>query len=294
MLGQSAAVADVLTAFLAQGHVLLEGVPGVAKTLLARSLASALGLQFTRVQFTPDLMPSDILGTSVFRANTGTFELMRGPVFTQILVADEINRTPPKTQSALLECMEERQVTLDGETHPLDASFFVVATQNPLELEGTYPLPEAQLDRFLMRVRVTYPALESEVAVVKSFHQRAGTAPSVGTVLGPGELGALRANAARIACDDSVVRYAVLLARKTRDNPRVRLGASPRAAQALLAAAKARAALETRAFVTPDDVKAISASVLNHRLILSAEAEVEGVSADDVIRQTLDEVEVPR
>ncbi|EPX59602.1 MoxR-like ATPases [Cystobacter fuscus DSM 2262] len=294
VLGQPHVVADLVTAFLARGHVLLEGVPGVAKTLTARSMASALGLGFTRVQFTPDLMPSDILGTHVFRPQEGAFQLVKGPIFTEVLVADEINRTPPKTQSALLEAMEERQVTLEGTAHALPAHFFVVATQNPLELEGTYPLPEAQLDRFLMRVRVGYPSPEAELDMVRAFHQRQGRPPQVERVLDAPTLLELQARAAAVACDDSILDYTVRLIRETRANPRVRLGASPRSAQALLAAAKARAALHGRDFVTPDEVKAVCPSVLNHRLLLKAEAEVEGLTADDVLRHTLERVQVPR
>jgi MoxR-like ATPase len=294
VLGQPHVVADLVTAFLARGHVLLEGVPGVAKTLTARSMASALGLDFTRVQFTPDLMPSDILGTNVFRPQDNAFQLVKGPVFTEVLVADEINRTPPKTQAALLEAMEERQVTIDGTTHALPPHFFVVATQNPLELEGTYPLPEAQLDRFLMRVRVGYPPPEAELDMVRGFHQRQGQAARVERVLEAPILLELQTRAASVACDESVLAYAVRLIRETRANPRVRLGASPRSAQALLAAAKARAALNGGDFVTPDDVKAVCPSVLNHRLLLKAEAEVEGLTADDVLRQTLERVQVPR
>jgi MoxR-like ATPase len=294
VLGQQHVVADLVTAFLARGHVLLEGVPGVAKTLTARSMAAALGLQFTRIQFTPDLMPSDILGTNVFNPGDNAFKLVRGPIFTEVLVADEINRTPPKSQAALLEAMEERQVTIDGTTWPLPPHFFVVATQNPLELEGTYPLPEAQLDRFLMRVRVGYPAQDAELAMLRGFHQREGRAASVERVLDVPTLAELQARAARVASDDSILAYVVQLIRETRANPRVRLGASPRSAQGLLAAAKARAALLGADFVTPDDVKAVVPSVLNHRLLLKPEAEVEGVTADDVLRQTLERVQVPR
>jgi MoxR-like ATPase len=294
VLGQPHVITDLVTAFLARGHVLLEGVPGVAKTLAARSMAGALGLQFTRVQFTPDLMPSDILGTNIFNPAENAFRLMRGPVFTELLVADEINRTPPKTQAALLEAMEERQVTIDGTSHPLASHFFVVATQNPLELEGTYPLPEAQLDRFLMRVRVGYPEADAEVAMLRGFHQREGKSPSVERVLDVPTLVELQQRAARVTCDESILSYVVKLIRETRAHPRVRLGASPRSAQAVLAAAKARAGLMGNDFVTPDDVKAVVPSVLNHRLLLKAEAEVEGVTPDDVLRQTLEQVKVPR
>jgi MoxR-like ATPase len=294
VLGQTKPIADLVTAFLARGHVLLEGVPGVAKTLIARSLASALGLSFARVQFTPDLMPADILGTSVFRPDEESFRLVKGPIFTEVLVADEINRTPPKTQAALLEAMEERQVTIDGTSRPLDERFFVVATQNPLELEGTYPLPEAQLDRFMMRVKVGYPELEAEQAMVRLYHQRQGAPPKVERVLQAGELDALQREAAAVRCDESVLAYVVAVVRKTRQSAPLRLGASPRASQMLLGAAKARAALRGQAFVTPDEVKEVAPSVLNHRLVLRAEAEVEGLTAEDVLRQVLDEVPVPR
>jgi MoxR-like ATPase len=294
IFGQQALISDLLTALLARGHVLLEGVPGVAKTLAARSLAQALSLQFNRVQFTPDLMPSDLLGTHVFRPQQGTFELLRGPLFTELLVADEINRTPPKTQAALLEAMEERQISLEGQTHRLDPGFFVVATQNPLELEGTYPLPEAQLDRFLMRIRVGYPAETEELSAVRAFHERKGAQPSIAPVVGREALRALQAQAGAVLCDDSVLAYAVRVTRQTRQDARVRLGASPRAAQALVAAAKARAVLHGRDFAMPDDVKEVSQSVLNHRLILTPEAEVEGVSTSEVIARTLEQVQVPR
>ncbi|MBL8915725.1 MAG: MoxR family ATPase [Archangium sp.] len=294
VLGQSKVLADLLTAFLARGHVLLEGVPGVAKTLTARTLANALGLSFARIQFTPDLMPSDVIGTSVFRPNDGTFQLVKGPVFTEVLVADEINRTPPKTQAALLEAMEERQVTIDGTSHQLAPWFFVVATQNPLELEGTYPLPEAQLDRFLMRVRVSYPDEAAERSMLQRSHERGGKNPTVAKITNADELNALQTAAGAVKCDASIVEYVLKLIRATREERRVKLGASPRAGQALLASAKARAALLQRDFVTPDEVKAVAASVLNHRLMLKAEAEVEGVSADDVIARVLEQVPVPR
>jgi MoxR-like ATPase len=294
VLGQPRVLADLVTAYLARGHVLLEGVPGVAKTLLARSLAAALGLEFTRVQFTPDLMPNDILGTSVFHPQEGTFRFIKGPVFTEVLVADEINRTPPKTQAALLEAMQERQVTVDGTPHKLNERFFVVATQNPIELEGTYPLPEAQLDRFLMRVKVGYPDAASEQQMVRAFHERRGAEPKVERVLAPEELDALQRNASEIRCDESLFDYVVRLVRETRQLGRVRLGASPRSAQALLASAKARAALEGNGFVTPDDVKAVAPSVLSHRLLLTPEAQVEGTSPEDVISSVLDRVPVPR
>ncbi|MBM4778507.1 MAG: MoxR family ATPase [Archangiaceae bacterium] len=294
VVGQPKVLADLMTTFLARGHVLLEGVPGVAKTLTARTMAQALGLTFTRIQFTPDLMPTDVVGTSVFRPQDGSFQLVKGPVFTEVLVADEINRTPPKTQAALLEAMEERQVTIDGTTHPLPNAFFVVATQNPLELEGTYPLPEAQLDRFMMRVKVGYPDQQAEQTMLLKYHERRGATPSVPRVLSTEELAELQTRAFNITCEPSILEYVVRIVRASRDDRRLRLGASPRSAQSLLAAARARAALERREFVTPDEVKAVAPSVLNHRLIVRAEAEVEGISSEDVVRQLLERVEVPR
>ena len=294
VLGQEAVLADLLTTFLARGHALLEGVPGVAKTLTARTMASALGLSFARIQFTPDLMPTDVVGTSVFRPQDASFQLVKGPVFTEVLVADEINRTPPKTQAALLEAMQERQVTIDGTTHPLAPHFFVVATQNPLELEGTYPLPEAQLDRFMMRIRVGYPAEAAEREMLARAHARAGQPPEVQQAVTLEELAALQAHAAQVKCDPSIVDYVLKLVRATREEPRLKLGASPRCGEALLAAAKARAALLQKDFVTPDEVKAVAPSVLNHRLQVKAEAEVEGVTVDQLIARVLEQVAVPR
>jgi len=295
VFGQQDVIVELLTGFLARGHVLLEGPPGVAKTLTARTLAESLGLGFRRVQFTPDLMPSDILGTSVFRPGSGDFALVKGPIFTDVLVADELNRTPPRTQAALLEAMEERQVTLEGQTHPLPPHFFVVATQNPLELEGTYPLPEAQLDRFLIRVRVDYPDAAAELAMLEDTHRHRGRRASPEARLLDGQsLAALQEAAAALPCEASILAYVVNLVRHTREDPRVQLGASPRAAQGLLAAAKARAALEGQDFVTPDHVKAVAPSVLTHRLVLRGEAEIEGMRAEDVLRQALSSVQVPR
>ena len=294
VVGQDAAVTGLIIALLCRGHVLLEGVPGVAKTLLVRALSGALQLGTKRVQFTPDLMPGDVTGSLVYDARTAQFSFREGPVFTNLLLADEINRTPPKTQASLLEAMEERQVTLEGQTHPLPPHFFVVATQNPLELEGTYPLPEAQLDRFLMRVRVGYPDADSEQRMLAAFHARGGQSPTLSGLLDGPSLPALQDAAARLACEDSVIAYVVNLVRFTREDPRVVLGASPRAAQGLLAAAKARAALEGQHFVTPDHVKAVSGAVLEHRLVLRGEAEVEGIRPADVLAHALESVQVPR
>ena len=298
VIGQQAAVDEVIAALLAQGHVLLEGVPGLAKTLLARSLAQALGLSFTRIQFTPDLMPADIVGTSIFDFHKGEFRVQRGPVFTQVLLADEINRTPPKTQAALLEAMEERQVTIDGTTHPLAPPFFVMATQNPLDHEGTYPLPEAQLDRFLAKVVLGYPQPADEVEVYRRFLDgRLGlTAQSVqvAAVFGEGELPAFQGLLRQVHVEDKVLHWVRELVAATRAAPRLLAGASPRAGLALLAAGRAWAAMEGRAFVIPDDIKRLAAPVLAHRLVLSPDAELEGSSAAEVLAEILDGLPVPR
>ncbi|HET6438774.1 MAG TPA: MoxR family ATPase [Anaeromyxobacter sp.] len=298
VVGQRGPIGELVSALVAGGHVLLEGVPGVAKTLLAKALARALDLRFGRVQFTPDLMPSDILGTSVYRPDSGTFELRRGPIFTEVLLADEVNRTPPKTQAALLEAMEERQVTLDGQRQPLPAAFFVVATQNPVEYEGTYPLPEAQADRFLLKVRMDYPAEAEEAEILRraasglDVHDLA--AAGVTPVMGPQELAALRANARTLAVSPQVLGYVASLVRGSRELSRARLGASPRAGVGLLATARARAALAGAEWVTPDDVKAVAPAVLRHRLVLRAEAELEGATPDDLVQELLETIEVPR
>jgi MoxR-like ATPase len=298
LVGQEPVVEALLTALVARGHVLLEGVPGVAKTLLAKSLARALDLDFKRVQFTPDLMPQDLLGTSIFRPDQGAFQLVKGPIFTELLLADELNRTPPKTQSALLEAMEERQVTLDGTRHPLGEDFFVIATQNPLELEGTYPLPEAQTDRFLMKLLLPYPAQAEELEVLRRHHKgfAAGQDPSseVRPVVGREGLLLLRKAALAVTVDETLLGYIVALCRRTREHAQLRLGASPRAAVALLNAAKARAALRGQSYLTPDEVKAVALPVLRHRLVLRPEAELEGATADQVIEGLLQQVEIPR
>jgi MoxR-like ATPase len=298
VVGQAEPVRQLLAALVAGGHVLLEGVPGVAKTLLAKTLARTLDLRFGRVQFTPDLMPADILGTSVYLAQAGTFELRRGPIFTDVLLADEINRTPPKTQSALLEAMEERQVTLDGERLALGSDFFVIATQNPVEYEGTYPLPEAQTDRFTMKIRVGYPEAAEEVEILRRSADRPDghdlDAAGVVAVLARGELAALRERARRLAVADPLLDYVARLVRGSRQLSRVRLGASPRAGVALLAAARAGAALRGADWLSPDDVKAAAPPVLRHRLVLRPEAELEGASAEELVAELLDTVPVPR
>jgi len=298
VVGQRRPIGELLAALVAGGHVLLEGVPGVAKTLLAKALARALDLRFGRVQFTPDLMPSDILGTSVYRPDRGTFELRRGPIFTEVLLADEVNRTPPKTQAALLEAMEERQVTLDGQRQPLPPAFFVIATQNPVEYEGTYPLPEAQADRFLLKVRMDYPAAAEELEILRraaaglDVHDLA--AAGVTPVLGPEELAALRARTRTLSVSPQVLEYVARIVRGSRELSRARLGASPRAGVGLLATARAHSALLGAEWVTPEDVKEVAPAVLRHRLVLRAEAELEGAVPDDLVKELLDTVEVPR
>jgi len=294
VVGQDESLAQLLGALACTGHVLIEGPPGVAKTLLARSVARALGLRFARVQFTPDMLPSDLTGTMVLRG--GELEFRPGPVFTNILLADEINRTPPKTQAALLEAMQEGQVSVEGEERPLPDPFLVIATQNPIEYEGTYPLPEAQLDRFMLRVELGYPSAEQERAML-SLPRRGLTPDALGAirqVIGPDELRATRAEIDETAVSEEVAGYVVDLVRRTRELPSVALGASPRAAVHLLVAAKATARLAGRAFVTPDDVAATAPAALGHRLILTPEAELERFGARDAIRAALEDVPVPR
>jgi MoxR-like ATPase len=290
VIGQEQALDDVLTALLAEGHVLLEGVPGVAKTLLARAVAAATGMQFARVQFTPDLMPADLCGTRVYSPETRTWEVHKGPVFCEVLLADEINRTPPKTQAALLEAMEERQVTLDGTRHDLGAAFFVVATQNPLEFEGTYPLPEAQTDRFLLKVVVGYPAPEAELALLAGGARHRATLPAA--VLDRQTLRGLQRSAAAVRVDDSVRRYVLDLLHGTRASTSLRLGASPRAGLMLVRAAQARALMLGRSYVLPDDVKAVAVPVLRHRLALSTDAELDGLDVVRVLQALLDKIAV--
>jgi MoxR-like ATPase len=298
VVGQEQAMDEILVGLLAGGHVLLRGVPGVAKTLMARALAAALGMDFRRVQFTPDLMPADIIGTNVFDFQREVFHLQKGPVFTQLLLADEINRTPPKTQAALLEAMQERQVTIDGQRHELDEPFFVIATQNPLDHEGTYPLPEAQLDRFLLEVVVGYPAPDDEIEVYRRF--MAGTLsietrePELEAVVQPQEILALRALLAHVHVEDKLLGYLQALVAATRSSTHLAYGASPRAGMALLGAARAWAALEGRSFVIPDDIKRMAHPVLRHRLIITPDAELDGLDAEGVLNRVLDSVEVPR
>lgn len=298
IVGQEESFELLVVALLTGGHVLLEGVPGTAKTLMAKTLAQLVQAKFTRVQFTPDLMPSDILGTGVFDLASGRFNLKKGPIFTQILLADEINRSPAKTQSALLEAMEERQVNLDGERHLLDAPFMVIATQNPVEYEGTYPLPEAQLDRFLFKVLVPYSPLDTEVEVLRRYHhgfdahdlEAAGLKPFI-----PAEAVAQARQAIKqVLVEDGILNYIARLTAASRQSPDIVLGASTRAATHILLASKTYAALQGRDYVTPDDVKFVALPICRHRILLKPEAEIEGLDADAVIRRLLGQVEVPR
>jgi MoxR-like ATPase len=298
IVGQDRALELMLIALLSDGHVLVEGVPGTAKTLLARAFAAALGVGFNRIQFTPDLMPGDVLGTNLFDFRTNAFVLTKGPVFTDVLVADEINRTPPKTQAALLQAMQERAVTIDGKTHPLSGGFMVLATQNPIEQEGTYPLPEAQLDRFLFKITVGYPARDEERNMVR-VHGHRTASPSIAEfgiqpVAGLEDLLAMRRTVAAIRLEEPIVDYVVDLVRATRGRPALLCGASPRAANMLATAARARAAVQGRGFVIPDDVKALALPVLRHRVVLAPGAEIEGLTADQAVARVVEEVEAPR
>ncbi|MFB4197452.1 AAA family ATPase [Streptomyces carpaticus] len=298
VVGQDAAVTGLVVALLCKGHVLLEGVPGVAKTLLVKTLATALELDTKRVQFTPDLMPSDITGSLVYDTRTAEFSFQPGPVFTNLLLADEINRTPPKTQASLLEAMEERQVSVDGTPRPLPEPFLVAATQNPVEYEGTYPLPEAQLDRFLLKLTLPLPTREQEVDVLNrhaaGFDPRDLGAAGVRTVAGPDELAAARAEVAEVTVSPEISGYVVDLCRATRTSPSLALGVSPRGAKALLSTARAWAWLSGRTYVIPDDVKALALPTLRHRVRLRPESEMEGITADTVINGLLAHVPVPR
>ncbi len=297
VVGNEQTIFALLVALLAGGHILLEGVPGTAKTLLVRVLARSLGLEFRRIAFTPDLMPSDVVGTNVFDPRSATFSLRRGPVFTNLLLADEINRTPPKTQSALLEAMEEHQATIDGDVQPLPAPFMVCATQNPIEYEGTYPLPEAQLDRFLVRSRTVYPSAEQECALiaraVDGFDARDLDAAGVTTVASGAEIVAAQSGVRAVFLSPSLQAYIYAIVAATRSAADVALGASPRAALALVRAAQAAATIDGRAFATPDDVKGIAPLVLEHRLIARPEAELEGVETGTIVARILAAVPAP-
>jgi len=296
--GQEPVVFGVLAALLVRGHVILEGVPGVAKTLLVKALGRALALDFRRIQFTPDLMPSDVTGNMVYESSTGAFHFRTGPLFANLVLADEINRTPPKTQAALLEAMEERQVSVEGEAHPLPSPFLVVATQNPIEFEGTYPLPEAQLDRFLLKLRVGYPGPEPEKEVLRMHHQ--GRDPhdlgalGVQPVAGAEALAAAARDVVAVGVSEELIGYIWNLADQTRRSPSLALGVSPRGAAMLLNVAKAWAYLSGRGFVTPDDVKALVKPAWRHRLVLRPEVEMEGATTDAVLDGVVERVPVPK
>ncbi len=298
VVGQERVVDGLLVALLAEGHVLLEGPPGTAKTLMARCFSTCLGLAFNRVQFTPDLLPGDLLGTNLFDFRNDRFRLTKGPVFTDFLLADEINRTPPKTQAALLQAMQERQVTIDGTTHELSDEFLVVATQNPIEHEGTYPLPEAQLDRFLLKLLISFPSREEELEIVRRHGHRTVTARAedlpVTAVLDRPRLAAIRETVRGVRLAEETVAYVVDLIRATREHPSLAHGASPRAASMLASAARALAVLQGRNFVIPDDVKELFLPTIRHRVILEPGAEVEGAEADAVLGSILDGVTAPR
>jgi MoxR-like ATPase len=298
IIGQGQVIDQCLITVLCQQHALLEGVPGVAKTLLARTLAQVLGCDFSRIQFTPDLMPADITGTNVFNLQKNEFTLVRGPVFTSFLLADEINRAPAKTQSALLQAMQERAVTIDRDTHLLDPNFTVFATQNPIEYEGTYPLPEAQKDRFMMKVPVGFPEREDELALARRMMsgdspERSLSAGAARPVLAPGQLTVAREALQDVSMRDELAGYVVDLVRKTRSHEALLVGGGPRATQSLIAASRAHAALDQRDFVTPDDVKLMAIPVLEHRLIVRPEFEIEGQTGTEVVKKLLESVTVP-
>jgi MoxR-like ATPase len=293
VIGKRPALELVLVAILARGHVLIEDYPGLAKTLLARSFARVTGLEFTRIQFTPDLMPSDVTGSSIYNQRTGGFEVRPGPIFTSILLADEINRAPPKTQAALLEAMQEQQVTIEGDTHPLPTPFLVLATQNPVEYEGTYPLPEAQLDRFLLRIGIGYPARDQEWEMLGRRIARQTDEPALEQVVDRPTVIALQDAIEAVHVAESIGYYMVDLVAATRASPRVQVGASPRGTLALLKASRAKAAVAGRDFVTPEDVKAVAFAALAHRLLLRPELWVQRVRPDDVVRECLGAVPTP-
>jgi MoxR-like ATPase len=298
VVGQDHAIDLLLVSLLCEGHVLFEGVPGVAKTLLARTFASGLSLEFGRVQFTPDLMPGDIIGTNLFNFQTNQFTLTKGPIFTQLLLADEINRTPPKTQAALLQAMQERAVTVDGIHHELGDGFMVIATQNPIEQEGTYLLPEAQLDRFLFKVVIGYPSRDEERDVVRRHGHRTTMPRLAEFALQPvadlGLLVAMRQAVQQIRASDAILDYIVDLVRATRERPSIAFGASPRAATMLTTASRAYAALQGRDYVLPDDLKVLAVPALRHRIVLAPGAEIEGLTTEAVVRQILEQIPVPR
>ncbi len=296
IVGQDEMVKLIIAALLADGHVLIEGVPGVAKTLTAKLVAKSMDVGFSRIQFTPDLMPSDVLGTPVFNPREAVFEFRRGPVFSNIILIDEINRAPAKTQSALFEIMEERQATVDGRTYPMADPFMVLATQNPIEHEGTYRLPEAQLDRFLFKILVPYPSEQQEVEILSQFHQLGNEKPvdAIRPVLNAEKVSLLRRQVKSLLAEEKLLQFIARIVQQTRNHKSIYLGASPRASLAIMNAAKAIAAMQARDFLTPEDILEVVTPVLRHRIILSPDKEMEGVTEDEVIKQILQGMEIPR
>jgi len=296
IVGQNRMIDQLLVAILSNGHVLLEGVPGVAKTITAKLLAKTLNIGFSRIQFTPDLMPSDILGTSVFDLKKSEFEFKKGPIFSNLILIDEINRAPAKTQAALFEVMEERQITIDGTTYILDTPFLVIATQNPIEQEGTYRLPEAQLDRFLFKIAIDYPKIDEEIAIIQREHllQDHGKLDNIKTLLSSAEIKQYQTLVKQIIVEQNLLEYIAKIVINTRENAFLYLGASPRASIAILNAAKGFAAIRGRDFVTPEDIKEAAIPVLQHRVIVTPEREMEGITSIEIIKQILESVEIPR
>ena len=291
IVGYGEILQQLFIALLVNGHVLLEGVPGLGKTVMAKTFAKTLGISFRRVQFTPDLLPSDITGTKIFDQNEGAFVLQKGPLFANIVLADEINRSAPKTQAALLEAMAERQITIEGETLPLDKPFMVVATENPVEMEGTYPLPEAQLDRFILKVWLDYPSQEEEVDIMR--RQISGESPSVTAITSGEEILAAQKLMNMVYIDDRILKYIRDIVLKTRNHPQIALGCGPRASLVLMKASKARAAILGRVYVTPDDVRALIMPALNHRILLKPEAELEGLDVKSVLKNIVEDIPIP-
>ncbi|WP_024480077.1 AAA family ATPase [Cellulophaga baltica] len=296
IIGQENFIELLIVSLLVEGHVLIEGVPGIAKTVTAKLFAKTLQTDFSRIQFTPDLMPSDILGTSIFNVKTSEFEFKKGPIFSNIILIDEINRAPAKTQAAMFEIMEEVQVTMDGTTYKIAEPFMVLATQNPIEQEGTYALPEAQLDRFLFKIKVEYPTLEEEIKIIQTHHDRKGSKPQglINAVISPEKLMDYKQKIQEIVVEEKIIKYIAEVISKTRNHPHLYLGGSPRASIATLNAAKAFAAFDGRDFVIPNDIKRALVPVLNHRVILTPEREMEGMSTDSVIKMIMESVEIPR
>lgn len=296
IIGQHELIDQIILAIFSRGHVLLEGVPGIAKTMTSKVVSKTLSVDYSRIQFTPDLMPSDVLGTSVFNVKTSEFTYKKGPIFSNIVLIDEINRAPAKTQAALFEVMEERQITNDGETFKLDPPFFIMATQNPIEQEGTYRLPEAQLDRFLFRIKLEYPGIQDEVAILQRFKNniKEVSFDDINSVLTAADIEEFQGLIEEVKIEDQLIEYIAKIVAETRNHARLYLGASPRASLSILRSAKTAAAVRGRDFVTPDDIQYVCEPVLNHRIILTPETEMEGISAEDVIAEIVQKIEVPR